>query len=81
MDRRALLTSGFPDDLVMTTESKWLALWHMGRVSLREGMRQNVIDIQGTPSLIRAFTRCGGVTPFATIAPARPARRPVTIGK
>jgi DNA-binding HxlR family transcriptional regulator len=73
--------SGYPDDLVMTTESKWLAQWHMGRVSLRAGISQGVIDIEGAPALIKAFTRCGGVTPFATIAPANSRRRPVKIGK
>jgi len=71
---------GYPDDLVMTTESKWLAQWHMGRVSLRAAMAQNVIDIQGTPKLIKALTRCGGVTPFATIALANSAPRPTEMG-
>jgi DNA-binding HxlR family transcriptional regulator len=72
---------GFPDDLVMTTESKWLAQWHMGRISLQAAIRQNVIDIQGAPALINAFTRCGGVTPFASIEPANSARQSTKIGK
>jgi hypothetical protein len=60
--------SGFPDDLVMTTESKWLAQWHMGRISLRAGIRQNVIDIQGAPALIKAFT-CQRRSKTARVSP------------
>jgi len=65
---------GFPEDLVVTTETEWLAKWHMGRISLGQAMRWRVMTIEGPRRLVTALSTWGGVTPFAAVAPARAAR-------
>lgn len=62
---------GFDENLVLTSDSEWLAKWHMGRVSLGQAMHARLITIEGPRPLVREFGRWGGMTPFASIAPAR----------
>ena len=62
---------GFDEDLVMTTDSNWLTRWHMGRISLREAIRQQVIRIDGPRALVRDFERCGGQSPFSAASSSR----------
>lgn len=61
---------GFPEDLVVTTKTEWLARWHMGRLSLGQAMHWGVISVEGPRRLVRALSSWGGVTPFADVRPA-----------
>jgi DNA-binding HxlR family transcriptional regulator len=62
---------GFEENLVVTTDTEWLAKWHMGRISLGQAMHARVITIEGPRRLVREFGRWGGTTPFASVKPAR----------
>jgi DNA-binding HxlR family transcriptional regulator len=64
---------GFPDDLTVTTDTEWLAKWHMGTMSLAHAMHARTIEVTGPRHLIRDLSRWGGVSPFATVPSARPA--------
>src|SRR5437899_10185072 len=55
---------GFEEDLIMTTDSEWLAKWHMGSLPLGQAMRQRLITIEGPRELVRAFSGWGGLSPF-----------------
>lgn len=62
---------GFDEDLIVTSDTEWLAKWHMGRVSLGNAMQARLITIEGPRRLVREFSRWGGPTPFASVTPAR----------
>jgi DNA-binding HxlR family transcriptional regulator len=62
---------GIDDDLIVTTDSRWLVRWHTGAVSLASARRAGGIRIDGPRTLVRAFGSWGGLSPFAGIA--RPA--------
>jgi DNA-binding HxlR family transcriptional regulator len=62
---------GFPDDLTVTTDTEWLAKWHMGTMSLAHAMHARTIEVTGPRHLIRDLSRWGGVSPFATVPSAR----------
>lgn len=62
---------GYDEDLILTTDTEWLAKWHMGRISLGDAMHAGAIAIEGPRSLVRQFATWGGPTPFASVAPAR----------
>lgn len=64
---------GFPEDLVVTTDSESLAKWHMGRISLGDALHWGVMAIEGPRDLVRAFARWGGLSAFAHVRPARAA--------
>jgi DNA-binding HxlR family transcriptional regulator len=64
------VTSPGADDLVVTTDAEWLIRWHSGRISLAQARRSGVFRLEGPPSLVRAFGRWGGLSPFAAVAPA-----------
>jgi DNA-binding HxlR family transcriptional regulator len=61
---------GYDDELVLVSDTDWLARWYMGHVSLGSAMRANRISIDGPRDLVRGFTKWAGVTPFAGVAPA-----------
>ncbi len=61
---------GFDEDLVFRTDTEWLTRWHAGRISLRQAMRNEVIEIEGLASRVREFAACGGQSPFAGISPS-----------
>jgi DNA-binding HxlR family transcriptional regulator len=65
---------GYDEDLVVTSDTEWLAKWHMGRVTLGSAMRARRLSIEGPRHLVREFSRWGGMTPFATVSPARRTR-------
>jgi DNA-binding HxlR family transcriptional regulator len=56
---------GFDEDLIVTSDTEWLAKWHMGRLTLGQAMHARVITMTGPRQLVREFSRWGGVTPFA----------------
>ncbi len=61
---------GLEVELVVTTETRWLAGWQMGRMGLGQAMRERLIVFDGPPTLVLAFSRWGGVSPFAATPPA-----------
>jgi DNA-binding HxlR family transcriptional regulator len=58
---------GFGDDLTVTTETEWLAKWHMGTISLGQALHERLITVDGPRQLVHDLSGWGGVTPFATI--------------
>jgi DNA-binding HxlR family transcriptional regulator len=60
---------GFDEDLLVTSDTEWLAKWHMGRLPLGQAMHARLISIEGPRRLIREFSSWGGVSPFAAVAP------------
>ncbi|MGC1166627.1 MAG: helix-turn-helix domain-containing protein [Solirubrobacterales bacterium] len=62
---------GFDNDLVVTSDTEWLAKWYMGRISLGSAMHARRITVEGPKRLVRELSKWGGVTPFAGVAPAR----------
>jgi DNA-binding HxlR family transcriptional regulator len=61
---------GYPDDLVVTTETAWLVKWHTGLVSLGAAQRADKFSLDGPRWLVREFPRWGGLSPFAGIRKA-----------
>jgi DNA-binding HxlR family transcriptional regulator len=61
---------GFAEDLVITTDTISLVKWQTGAVTLATARRSGRIAIDGPPSLVRAFGRWGGLSPFAHVRPA-----------
>lgn len=59
---------GAEDDLVVKTDAEHLARWHMGELTLGQGMRDGAITVKGPPRLVRALQAWGGQTPFADVA-------------
>lgn len=60
---------GFDVDLVVTTASKWLALWHMGRLPLTAAIRRGLIRVEGPRALVRELGTWG-LSRYADVAPA-----------
>jgi DNA-binding HxlR family transcriptional regulator len=60
---------GFDEDLIVTSDTEWLAKWFMGRLSLGQAMHAGVIAIEGPRRLIREFSTWGGVSHFASVEP------------
>jgi DNA-binding HxlR family transcriptional regulator len=62
---------GFDDDLVITTDARWLLRWHTGRVDLTAARRAGGMTFTGSRALIRQFGTWGGLSPFAGVVPQR----------
>ena len=60
---------GFDVDVVVSTASEWLALWHMGRLPLSAAIRRGLISVTGPPSLVRDLATWG-LSRYAGVAPA-----------
>ncbi len=60
---------GFDEDLVVTTDSEWLAKWHMGKIPLARAMHEGLIAVQGPRDLVRTLSRLG-LSRFADVEPA-----------
>lgn len=56
---------GYDDDLLITTDTQALAMWHMGKVPLGKAIRSSAIEFTGPRRLVREFSAWGGITPFA----------------
>lgn len=65
-----LMPPGYPEDLVVTTTSEWLAKWHMGWISLSAAQRRDVINVAGPTGLTRALSNLGR-SRFASTKPVR----------
>jgi DNA-binding HxlR family transcriptional regulator len=61
---------GFDEDLVVTSDTEWLAKWHMGRLSLGQAMHARVITVEGPQRLVREFSKWAGIGQFAAITRA-----------
>lgn len=61
-----LKNPGFPEDVLVSTTSEWLAKWHMGWISMSEAERNGVLSTTGPRHLIRALDS-GSKSPFANI--------------
>jgi hypothetical protein len=48
------------DDLVLTTKPEWVARWHMGEVSIGEGLHRGVMSVEGPQRLVRMLSLWGG---------------------
>lgn len=60
---------GFDVDLVVATDSHWLAMWHMGRIPLGAAIRRGLIRVEGPQTLVRELAGWG-LSRFADVAPA-----------
>lgn len=58
---------GFEEDLVVRTDCETLTLVHMGRLSLGEATRLGHWQMDGLPSLVRAFPSWGGLSYFSKV--------------
>jgi len=67
---------GFDPDLIVTTDSEWLAKWHMGRISLGQAMRHGLIEVRGPRRLVHQLATWG-LSPFKDIRPASNSTSPV----
>lgn len=60
---------GFHVDLVVTTDSESLALWHMGRISMSGALRRGLMQVDGRRGLVRELSGWG-LSRFADVVPA-----------
>ncbi len=60
---------GFDVDVVVSTDSKSLALWHMGRLPLAAAMRRGLIRVDGPSALVRRLATWG-LSSYSEVAPA-----------
>jgi DNA-binding HxlR family transcriptional regulator len=61
---------GFDEDLVVRTDSEWLAKWHMGRISLGQAMHDGLMTVEGPSELVQTLARLG-ISRFSAVQPAR----------
>lgn len=48
------------DDLVLTTKPEWLARWHLGELSVGEGIHRGLMRTEGPQRLVRMLATWGG---------------------
>ena len=51
---------GYDEDLVLSTTAEWLAKWHVGRLSLGDGLRAGVMRVRAPLHLERMLATMGG---------------------
>ncbi|HLZ36753.1 MAG TPA: hypothetical protein VKP64_03130 [Mycobacteriales bacterium] len=61
---------GYDEDLVVTTDTRWLTAWHMGWVPLGVAQRTGHLVVEGPPAMVRTFREWGRSSPFAGVRPA-----------
>jgi DNA-binding HxlR family transcriptional regulator len=65
------------EDLYITADAEAFVRWHAGQLSWAQATREDRIQLDGTPSLVRAFPTWNARSMFAHIRPiARPATSP-----
>ena len=62
---------GFDDDVVVRTSSESLANWHLGRFSLGQALHAGVMEVDGRRPAVRELASWGGLSPYASVKPAR----------
>lgn len=60
---------GFDDDLVVESDTRSLARWHMGELSLGQAMHARLISVEGPRKLVRELAGWGGPSMFASVEP------------
>jgi DNA-binding HxlR family transcriptional regulator len=60
---------GYDEDLVVATNSEWLAKWHMGRITLGAAMHAGLISVEGPRELVQTLATLG-LSRFADVEPA-----------
>ena len=66
---------GLDEDLYITAEAQAFVKWHAGHLTWAEATREGRIQLDGAPSLVRAFPTWNARSMFAHI---RPVSRTVT---
>lgn len=61
---------GWVEDLSVRTDSETLAHWHLRHISYEEAVRSGRLEIEGSPSFVKAFLRSLRPSPFAGMQPA-----------
>ena len=69
---------GHAENLIITTDARWLVRWHTGAVSLAAARKAGGIRMEGPRNLIRAFGTWGGLSPLDSVEPVI---RPEPIGR
>jgi hypothetical protein len=61
---------GLDEDLYVTADAEAFVKWHAGQISWAEATREGRIQLDGQPSLVRAFPTWNARSMFAHIKPA-----------
>jgi hypothetical protein len=61
--------SGVDEDLYVTADAEAFVLWHAGQLSWGQATREGRIQLDGLPSLVRAFPTWNARSMFAHIKP------------
>jgi hypothetical protein len=60
---------GLDEDLYVTAEAEAFVKWHAGQLSWAQATRDGRIQLDGTPSLVRAFPTWNARSMFAHVRP------------
>jgi len=60
---------GLDEDLYITAEAEAFVKWHAGHLAWAQATREGRIQIDGSPSLVRAFPTWNARSAFALIRP------------
>jgi len=61
---------GLDEDLFITAEAEAFVRWHAGRLNWAQATREGLIQLDGAPSLVRAFPTWNARSMFAHVRPA-----------
>lgn len=64
---------GFEEDMVVESESRALAEWHLGRVAWSAAVDAGRIKVHGPPGLVRMLPTWNRLSGFASVQPVAPA--------
>jgi hypothetical protein len=67
---------GLDEDLCITAEAEAFVKWHAGQLTWVQATRDGRIQLDGPPSLVRAFPTWNARSMFAYVTPARIATSP-----
>ena len=60
---------GLDEDLYITAEAEAFVKWHAGQLSWAQALREDRIQVDGSPSLVRAFPTWNARSMFAHVRP------------
>jgi DNA-binding HxlR family transcriptional regulator len=60
---------GLDEDLYITAEAEAFVQWHAGQLTWAQAIREDRIQLDGSPSLVRAFPTWNALSMFAHIQP------------
>ena len=67
--------TGVDEDLYITAEAEAFVKWHAGQLTWAQATREGRIQLDGLPSLVRAFPTWNARSAFAHIKPVSPLNR------